>query len=77
MARSGRIPTYLPLRGYLYGVWGKKHEALAVLDELKASASREYVSPAWFAIVYVGLGDKDRAFTYLDSAYHAMSFSPP
>jgi adenylate cyclase len=27
------------------------------------------VSPAWFAMVYAGLGDKDRAFAYLDSAY--------
>jgi len=45
MARSGGIPMYLPIRGYLYAVWGKKGEALAVLDELKASASREYVSP--------------------------------
>ena len=71
--RSRGFPSFLPIRGYLYGVWGKQREALAVLDELKASASREYVSPAWFAMVHAGLGDKDRAFAYLDSAYQDRS----
>ena len=69
VTRSGGVPTFQPIRGYLYAVSGKKREALAVLEELKASTSRQYVSPAWFAMVYAGLGDKDRAFAYLDSAY--------
>jgi eukaryotic-like serine/threonine-protein kinase len=73
MARSGGTPRFLPARGYLYAVWGKRREALTALEELNASARREYVSPAWFAMVHAGLGDKDRAFAYLDSAYQDRS----
>jgi eukaryotic-like serine/threonine-protein kinase len=54
---------------HAYAVFGKKRQAVQVLDELK-EMSRHRIVPAWaFAIVYTGLGDKDRAFEWLDKAY--------
>jgi hypothetical protein len=46
---------------------GKRNEAIAMLNKLKTS--KEYVSPAELAILYVGLGDKDAAFQTLEKAY--------
>jgi tetratricopeptide (TPR) repeat protein len=54
---------------HAYAVFGKKQEALQLLAELKETSKRRFV-PSWaFAIVYVGLGDKDQAFGWLDKAY--------
>jgi TolB-like protein/DNA-binding winged helix-turn-helix (wHTH) protein/Tfp pilus assembly protein PilF len=55
--------------GYAYGVAGKKDEALKVLDELKERAKQADVSPYDFALIYMGLGDKDQAFVWLEKTY--------
>jgi eukaryotic-like serine/threonine-protein kinase len=55
--------------GYAYAKSGKRAEALAILDKLKTT--KEYVSPAELAVVYVGLGDKEGAFQSLERAYAA------
>ena len=55
--------------GYAYAVAGKRAEALKMLDELKEQAKQRYVSPYEFALVYIGLGEKDQAFVYLDKTY--------
>ena len=60
------IQCYL---GYAYAKSGKRAEALAILDKLKTT--KEYVSPAELAILYVGLGDKEGAFQTLERAYAA------
>jgi hypothetical protein len=54
-------------------VAGKKSEALAILHELLQMSSHQYVSPYSIALVYVGLGDKDQAFQWLDKAYDERS----
>ena len=49
-------------KGYL-GLWlaksGKRDEAVKLLSELKQEATRGYVQPYTFALIYIGLGDKD------------------
>ncbi len=45
--------------GYVYGLSGRRDEATRILNELKAVASRTYVSPFSFATVYLGLADLD------------------
>ena len=55
--------------GYAYAVSGKRDQAQAILNKLKTTS--EYVSPAELAILYIGLGDKDRAFQSLERAYVA------
>ena len=55
--------------GYAYAMSGKRDQALAILNKLKTTSG--YVSPAELAILYIGLGDKDRAFQSLERAYIA------
>ncbi len=44
-------------------------EARKILDQLIALSTRSYVSPFDIAIAYVGLGDRDQAFAWLEKAY--------
>jgi tetratricopeptide (TPR) repeat protein len=54
---------------HIYAMAGKKKEALQLLAKLTAMSKQRFV-PSWaFAIVYVGLGDRDRAFEYLNKGY--------
>ncbi len=69
-ARSlpGGNPLILGGLGYCYGVLGRKTEAQGLLKELEAGAKSGYVSPVSRAFVYIGLGDRDRAFQWLERA---------
>jgi tetratricopeptide (TPR) repeat protein len=51
---------------YAYALAGKKDEAQKILDELKEASQQRYVSPISFALIYMGLGDKDQAFEWLN-----------
>ena len=55
--------------GYAYAVAGKTAEAHRVLDELRDLSRDRYVSPFRFALVYIGLGDKDQAFAWLSKTF--------
>ena len=55
--------------GCLYGFAGKKDKALELLSELEARSRQGYVSSFWLAVVYMGLGEMDEAFRWLDKAY--------
>ena len=48
---------------------GKRAEAQKILAELNEMSKQAYVSPYDKAILYVGLGDKDRAIEELNRAY--------
>jgi serine/threonine-protein kinase len=66
---SGRSAAYVGSLGRIHAQAGRRKQALALLEELKARAGREYVSPAAFVLLYVGLGEKDRAFEWLEKAF--------
>jgi serine/threonine protein kinase/Flp pilus assembly protein TadD len=55
--------------GYAYGVAGQKEKAQAVLRELQQRFQEGYVSPPLVALVFLGLGDRDRAFEWLEKGY--------
>ncbi len=65
---SGGAPNYLSFLGYTYGVWGKRDEARKILLQLNQLSKRKYVSPYEIGLVYVGLGEKDMAFDWLQKA---------
>jgi|GEM_PF-2320225 len=50
-------------------VSGKKAEANKILNELLNLSRERYVSPYFIATVYTGLGDKNRAFEWLDKTF--------
>jgi tetratricopeptide (TPR) repeat protein len=53
----------------VYGLAGRKGEALKLISELKERAGRHYVSSFLFAEAYGGLGEKDQALAWLERAY--------
>jgi serine/threonine-protein kinase len=60
--------------GYMYAVTGRRAEALAVAARLEKLSHERYVNPQSIAVVYLGLGDKDRAMAWLERAYEERSF---
>ena len=58
-------------RGFAYGMAGKRTEAQAILNQIDTLSKRRYVSPLYFAIVYAGLKDNDKAIEYLNKAFEA------
>jgi len=57
--------------GFAYGMAGRRTEAVAILDKLQALSQRRYVSGIYFAIVYAGLKENDRAIEYLNKAFES------
>jgi tetratricopeptide (TPR) repeat protein len=73
--RSGRTPAILATLGAAYARAGRTTEAESILQELKDLANRRYVSPHAFTWVYLGMGDRDRAFEWLEREYEERSNS--
>ncbi|MEO8811106.1 MAG: tetratricopeptide repeat protein [Rhodanobacter sp.] len=59
--------------GYAYAASDDRTHALATLDALKKYSLHGYVAPFNLAVIYLGLGDHERAPTYLEQAYVADS----
>ena len=57
--------------GYAYAMAGKTDEAKKIVEELRelSKQPQRYVSPFDFALIYMGLGDKDQAFVWLEKTY--------
>ncbi len=55
--------------GSVYARWGKRDEALKVIDELKDLMKSTYIPAYQIAMVYAFLGDNDPAFEWLEKAY--------
>ncbi len=60
--------------GYAFGISGKKTKAKKIIKELKNRARNEYVQPAYFGWVHVGLNELDAAFQYFDKAFEERSW---
>jgi DNA-binding winged helix-turn-helix (wHTH) protein/TolB-like protein/Tfp pilus assembly protein PilF len=61
-------PLMLALLGHAYAASGKKEEAQQVLTDLEQLQSQRYVSPYTVAAIYVGLGNEEQAFKWLEKA---------
>src|SRR5882724_2277293 len=62
--------------GHVYAVSGRVREAensIRMLDDL---AKTIYVSPYQRAVIYAGLGKKDRALVFLEKAFGERSLTP-
>jgi len=62
-------PFVLALLGHAYASSGNKAEGLKILDQLKELSKQRYVAAYNFAIVYLGLGDKEEALRWLQKSY--------
>jgi TolB-like protein/DNA-binding winged helix-turn-helix (wHTH) protein/Tfp pilus assembly protein PilF len=68
-ALTGGSPVSIAFVGYAHARLGQRSYAFRVLDQLKAASKQRYVPTLSFAIVYVGLGEKEQAFLWLEKAY--------
>ena len=70
LSLSRDYPEAEALLAHAYAVSGDKRQAHAVLDSLTELSKQRYVSPYHIATIHVGLGNKDEAFKWLDTAYN-------
>jgi tetratricopeptide (TPR) repeat protein len=65
----------LPLAGlsHAYAISGRTGEAREILEKLLEMSKLRYVPAYDIAVVYVGLGDRSRAFEWLAKAYEERS----
>ncbi|HET6978753.1 MAG TPA: winged helix-turn-helix domain-containing protein [Pyrinomonadaceae bacterium] len=62
-------PEVFGLLGFAYGVAGERSKALDILGELMEARKSRYIQPQNLALVYIGLGEYDSAFEWLDRAF--------
>jgi len=55
--------------GYAYGIAGEKEKARAILEEINKISQESYVLPIAYIIVYMGLGEMDKVYEYLEKGY--------
>ena len=59
--------------GYVYAVVGKRAEAIGRIKELEEKYTRKEAVGQYIAAIYVGLGDKDKAFEWLEKDFQARN----
>ena len=62
---------------HAYATTGNRAEAEKILHQFLEQSESSFVSPYMIATVYAGLGDKDKAFEYLEKAYQIRSTDLP
>jgi tetratricopeptide (TPR) repeat protein len=55
--------------GYALAVSGEREQAEQILRDLEIQAKQRYVTPAGRMVVYLGLGEKERALEWLEKCY--------
>jgi TolB-like protein/DNA-binding winged helix-turn-helix (wHTH) protein/Tfp pilus assembly protein PilF len=66
---SHSSPLMVSALAHAYALSGNHSEALKLLAQLNALSKKQYVSPFYVAIVYLGLGKNDAAMNWLQKAY--------
>jgi tetratricopeptide (TPR) repeat protein len=74
------IPDNLKGRGFgmlasVYARAGRRQDALRLLDKALAAFQRTHVSPSSVALIYIGLGDFERAMNWLEEGFTARDHS--
>jgi serine/threonine-protein kinase len=68
---SGYNPLILGPLGSCYGGAGNKEKALSLLEGLNEAAKQAYVAPISWVMLYLGVGDIEHAFEWLEKAAEA------
>jgi tetratricopeptide (TPR) repeat protein len=70
---GGPDPNFQASLGHVYAALGRAKEARKLLHQLAEEAQRSYVSPYHAAVLYAGLGERDKAFERLNEAARERS----
>ena len=66
---SHGTPLMISALAQAYAREGNKEEAEKLLTDLVRQSKKQYVSPYYFAVVYVGLGENEKAMEWLEKAF--------
>ncbi len=69
LAFAPQEPALLALLGHLYAVTGRHAAAREIISQLQQIGSNRYVPSVYIALIYIGLGENNQAFAWLDKAY--------
>ncbi|NIM89847.1 MAG: protein kinase [Candidatus Aminicenantes bacterium] len=72
---SGGSFEYLAILAHAHAVAGERNKALRILNELREQSKQKYVPSYETALIYVGLGEEDQAFEFLEKAVRERSDS--
>lgn len=59
--------------GHIYGMMGRKEEALRLVEEFREAGRESYVDPTHVAAIYAGLGDAEETLAWLEKGYRVRS----
>jgi len=64
--------------GRAYAMAGRMAEAQKVLEQLSTRSKQRYVAPKGAALIYAALGEKEKAFEWLEKSYqdHSLGVGP-
>ena len=68
---------FLLYSGYAYAKTGRREKAEDAIKKLRDLEKTEPVDPYIFAMLYVGLGDKDKAFVELEKSFNERGYYVP
>jgi serine/threonine protein kinase/tetratricopeptide (TPR) repeat protein len=68
LSQSPDLPSILSAIGYASALLGNKPKTVEILAQLRDLQNKRYVSPYEFALVHIGMADKDEAFACLEKA---------
>jgi TolB-like protein/Flp pilus assembly protein TadD len=71
---SPQSPRLQGALGRTYALWGKREQALEILDELHKLADVRYVSPFEFASLLFAIGDQAAGYDWLKRAFQDRCF---
>jgi TolB-like protein/Tfp pilus assembly protein PilF len=70
---SGGSPLMSAALAQTFAEAGKRELAIQILDDLTRLTELRYIAPYFFAGIYTGLGEGDRAIEYLEKCYEEHS----
>jgi adenylate cyclase len=70
---SGGSTISLAMLGHAYAAAGNKKEAEKISEKLTDRSRHQYVPSYWIAMLWIGFGDKDESFTWLERAFQERS----
>jgi Flp pilus assembly protein TadD len=69
----GEDPSVSPELAYVYAVEGDLRKARGILERLQSISRKVPVAAHHFALIYLGLGEKDNALSWLEKARQQRS----
>lgn len=72
-AGTSGTPLILAALGYAQAMAGNRRKAMSIASELEMESKREYVSAVDIGLIYLGLGDKNKALDWLEQGFRERS----